>query len=875
MGSMSDRTRKQIKIEQQEIEQQEIERQEIERQRRLAKQRKSKKSLKNKAINNAKNKAKKKIKEGAKKVFTKFILPYLPYIFAALGIILLVLIILFIISWLLGFFTGDGGGDNNKQEEVRIEELFKYSPENKCAVLDEVQFMNFIKSKNLTGVYNKGDGDSSDDAETDQDKNVVDSSDYSESDPNKYSFLKQVIVKINASSYPDDWEFVLNKTLSFEDGENSEDQDTIDKKIKKIKNQLGTITVYGGISIYRNSTGNKLKYRAPNDELDESSYTIKDNQIIVPSVEKNKSEVVGSGDGSGTHNYDEKPFDYRELISPYIMPLKFITELYMLTQQSEHFLLYVSQLVSHSHIDLIVYEDITESHLDMKETYEITEKDTGNTEKETKKTTQDLEAKNLKMYILNVENWVATIKNKYKEVEGDQEKIYNNYGDGKEFTVQTYEELLKSPSMQKYGANELKEAIKNRLNKFKKEIGYKEDPETGELIETSTKLKSQLINLTAKTKTYKLSEEDSVKEDNTDYFCGLLKNKVNNKISIGNFSISNGVHESHVYSFNNVNNILGLASEISDILITSSFKSNFGDIKKKFHKFDPDGNEMYYFTASNKLVCPYSELANYRETFLQISEGKFDETINLIWDKLYGEKNNKIDKEINHRQFENEDINNTFSANVVNYIKSWEGTTTKTIDGIVYHVSYIDRNSIPTTGWGINLFQTFDKFEKYLGEIVYTPAFYMAAKHNENTEDNSFIIPDNIVQIVFEEILEIGVNAVRNKINSNNNISYKYNLTQNEEDTLLRVSHSLGNYGPPQEYIKTINEALNESKRANSSDRTDREKLFIYYDYIKTHLKTKEGVRYFMINDEGDTTLAKYGIKASSNYILYATRIIL
>ena len=798
-----------------------------------------------------KNELKKKLMKKVKLIILKYVLPFL------LGALLLFIIIMAF----LGLFSAAKDAISNiiNGEEEHIptltigeDGLFKTTAKKQWhlftsntykyyAVLDEAAFREYITSKNFDTKFSK-DNSMSDFFENQNDflngnyvkqnqadasqDNTNNSTDNDTLDEKEYGFLKELIIRLTAAAYPEDVEFVLNKTLIFDSEEEAKNKEFIEEKINEIVEENDTKLVAGGVTLHRN--GSKIKFVPSSLELDDASYTMNNGYIVVKYVEKGTESTYPTGDERGGVHY--KNFDLQELVAPYIMDIDFIAALNS-RLGSEQFLYYLSLLISKSHIDVGIYENVTNTTVELEETYHVdnykpgTKKRISSDEIKEEKTENKV-GKNLKIWVMNVDNWVATIHNEIIVDRGPEQEIYNNT-----YNQDNYEELIKK--LKDKSILDLAEKIEDRVKKFMEEKTEYYNPENDDedipeedKVDKVIKLKEIEFVMRSQTTEYKLDEKKSTFKDNTDYFCGLLRNSTSNALFSNTFYTPE-------------------SEDIKDLNAYTIKTSGNSDIKTLFHKFDQRGRSMLYAeTGTNRLICPDYRLSNesQRQEFLVISDGKYDETINLIWDKLCGIKDGTTIKDIPYKELEPPDINETY-LELKSFIKSMEGTTYLIKNKTNYHVSYLDSKGIPTTGWGLNLYSSYERFAHYLGEIVYTPAFYIAAPEGKNNESNSFLIPDNIVEIIFnEKVNEKEYNIIKD-INNMNRYKFLYTLANYESDALVYVTWWFGNYGGADHYIACINDALKRSGRENSIDRSDRGKLFIYYDYLKKNVH--EALNYY------------------------------
>ena len=797
-------------------------------------------------------------------------------------LIILGFLILFII--IFGVFSAIFGDDNENKKTtedtltltIGDNGLFKttaskdghwFSPDTYkfYAVLDENKFREFIstnglgdkfgKEESTTGIYEDQEGflegniKSSTTQDTSEDNTSTEEEENTSTENNKltkkekeklmkeYGLLKETIIRIAAASYPEDVIFVLNKTLIFDGDEDSTNQDLIDERINSIIKESDTKQVSGGVSLYRNGSSKKLKYVVTEQELDDAYYTMVDGNVVVKYVE---TKINTNDDGIPEQEdlFITKGFDLTTLVAPYVMDINFIQGLYA-RLNSEQFIYYLSFLISQSHIDVGIYENKTNTVFQVSEKFEskiydsdgnlinTIYTDNSNSPPIIEKNT----SVNVKAYIMKVDNWVATINNKIVKHKGDAETYEDT------FKELDYDNLIKK--IDEHGDPLLKKRIYDRIKRFSNTT-YAYDEDKDERIET--KPIEEHILLESQTTEYKFNKDKSTVKDNTDYFCGLIRN-----------STSKGLFSKDVYTpekdyFEELNaytiNILG----------------DIRDLKSLFHKFAPKGKSMLYVqTRTNLLICPDERLSNeaQRKEFLLISKGRYDETINLIWDKLCGIKvdGKEVLEEIAFRELEAEDINET-NLNLKSFIKSMEGTKgIEVIDNIIYHKTYMDSLGIPTTAWGINLLAQFEEFEKYLGDIVYTPAFYT----------NGFLIPDNIIEKVFNSLINYFANTIKVE-------RAAIGIKIYERDALVYISWWYGNYGGEDKYKKCISEALAKSGLKDLNDRQDRTKLFIYYDYLKKHLVTDTGNLYFNFDEDKNNNRVRLHIYKLYVHGLYCRR---
>lgn len=413
---------------------------------------------------------------------------------------------------------------------------------------------------------------------------------------------------------------------------------------------------------------------------------------------------------------------------------------------------------------------------------------------------------------------------------------------------------------------------------------------------------------------FKLSE--SKKEDNTDYFCGLFMNSSSNE----KYTQSDG------YTWEQNENLLQMNGNIKQTEVYKYPEINNKNSSTKglsnFPKFDKNGNIMYYIQNStnddntedeytNIVISPYTNVVispyifwysdGTKDLWLTLSDGAFDETINVIWKKMYGdpeEENEEENAEPSFKEFDIDEIEDTCVL-IKEYIRSWEGTyplypTDEEGDEGIFHFVYYDTLGIPTTAWGINLFWYYTEFEPYLGNIVYTPAFFLGFDPaTENALDvGAFYIDNNTIEKVFDKIVkghrdrtqkmvQAGVFNLRDEngnvidtVNKENYISTPF-----EADALTRVKWGWGNYGRNVDYIRTVEAAYqlslgveeNGKRRSSFLDRSVMSAMFVYYEQVKDNLMTLNGQKYFKIRDHTDEADVIDGDIGSCVFLLYTS----
>lgn len=776
------------------------------------------------------------------------------------------------------------------------------------AVLDEMRFKKYINEKGYNWLFERGYDDES------------------------YKSLKEMIVRAVACKYPTDVVFVLDKTIKYKSGEDQSDQNLVESKIKDIINQSPK-TINGCVNVYRNEYDEVLMYHKMNYELQDICYCI--------NFENGKMGIGENSGSRGTvsRRYENDPendpkseiqfFDYQALISPYIMPPEFIMQLYI-ELDSEEFVEKVMQIVENSNIELTVYSETTKSDLKIQGKYEYsiefwnkTEVDNsssgttqggdttanGNTKNEnhlpTKKNTylqvkatseqtedgniqikekkkiiefdtdfrdmpteQPKDTINLKMYITKVDNWVAKIVNVYKEVEADA-VIYDDI-----YKVDGYKAL--ADFIRSYGnrggySPELLEAVEEKQKKFEIYIsaelsevarfltGYNYD-----FIGAEKKLIEEKIHLEEHSVTYVLDENapEALLEDNTDYFCGLFRNS------------SSTTYDNKKYTWIGHKNADAYKYPEINLKNTDKTEKNL----EKFPKFNKNGNRMCYtVTNKNTLICPYDELRNSDIWYINLSDGDIDETLHLIWDKLYTNKDVE-DKIKFNKEIETIDINDT-STCIKDFIKSWEGThTDKKDETYQYHYVNSDYKGIPNADWGINLLWHAERYKPYLGEFVYTPAFfksYSPAKKEDPEAVGAFKIHKNIIYKVFEEMIAEKYKTINDNIKKYN-IKGKYLPTQYEADALIRISWKFGNYGFIKDYFERTKEAHEEKDRAMETAKAagvknpERFARFTYYQYLRDTLTLKDGKTKFFKNYSTSGASFQIGDKGQEAFLIYA-----